>query len=596
MSELTAPIKALRQEKDEKDSAEWALKSPEEKKALIYERHGIELDASGNILADPNWPKYIDSIRNVGISWAAAIKDLLDNSIDAGATKMNIWTEGARAKNGRTYTPDGVTDIIIADNGCGMNLPTLWRALILGSDCQNYTQDSKGIFGVGLDHATISMARNTTVLSMPKPGTIHKLVLDIDEIQKSGKFVLIPEENCPITEEERAMFGNPDYVDSDDHGTIVHMRDLDLLKTKDANYMAQQLLDDSHLPRTFRMGLADGAYEIYVNGKAAKPYDADGWDLPDTERMTFGDWVTDYTFDPGNPFEYRVSLQLPKTCGKSGGSSEKRGRNGKQGVNVLRSDREIKFGTALGLWSKSTNFTGFQFSIRLNPSHDAWIGTDTKKDGVNLDDDFFKYLKKVISKYKTEAGKLLLAQAQAEAKPAMVSVQDEVAEAMSDISHKLHGVPEAPKRSYNKTGDHAGKQSQGKNYPHPVPPHVRAQQGDYIWEYTLVQGVENGWGPNGPWFDVELTLEEETRRWKYTVYLNADHPWIKNQYIDPDKASEEKHSFLLWVNAQAIFKSSLKELIDSGNSLDESDLNELFQEQSYNLKQFESSTLLKELG
>jgi len=563
--------------------------------AATYEQQDFQFDTNGNILADPHWTKYIDSLRNVGISWTAAIKDLLDNSIDAGATKINIQIEGTTVKNGRTSVATGVTDIIIADNGCGMTLFTLYRAMILGSDCQKYTQTSKGIFGVGLDHATISMARNTTVLSMEEAGTIHKLVLDIDEIQKSGKFVLISEKNCPITEEERAMFGNPDYVDSDDHGTIVHMRDLDLLKTKDANWMVKQLLNDSHLPRTFRMGLADGAYEIYVNGEAAKPYDADGWDLPDTERMTPGKWVTDSIFDPGNPFEYRVSLQLPKTCGKSGGSSAKRARNGKQGVNVLRADREIKFGTALNLWQSSTNFVGFQFSIRLNPSHDAWIGTDTKKDGVNLREDFFKYLKRLASKYKTEAAKLLLTQAQAEAKPAIASAQDEVAEAMSDISHKLRGVPEAPKRSYNKTGDHAGKQSQGKSYPHPVPPHLRTQQGDYSWEYTLVQGVENGWGPNGPWFDVDLTLEEETRRWKYTVYLNADHPWIKNQYIDPDKTSEEKHSFLMWVNSQAIFKSSLKDLIDSGNSFDESDLNELFQEQSYNLKQFESSTLLKEL-
>ena len=562
----------------------------------IFKQHGVQLDTAGNILADPHWPKYIDSLRNVGISWAAAFKDLLDNCSDAAATKMNIWTMGTKVKNGRNHVATGVTDIIIADNGCGMDWYTLYRALILGSDCQKYTQTSKGIFGVGLDHATISMARNTTVLSKAKGGTIHKLVLDIDEIQKSGKFVLVAGDNCPITEEERAMFGNPDYVDSNDHGTIVHMRGLDLLKTKDASWMAKNLLSESHLPRTFRMGLSDGVFEIYVNGEAVEPYDADGWDLPDTERLTPGEWVTDSIFDPENPFEYRLSLQLPKTCGKSGGSPAQRARNGKQGVNVLRADREIKFGVTLGLWQASTNFVGFQLSIRLNPSHDDWIGTDTKKDGVNLREDFFKYLKKMVSKYKTEAGKLLKAQAHAEVKPEIASVQDEVAEAMSGISHKLQGVPETPKRVYNRTGDHTGKQSQSKNYPRSVPPHLRTQSGDYNWEYILVDGVENGWGPNGPWFDVDLELEEGTRKWKYTVYLNTDHPFVEGQYIDSDKTSEEKHSFLLTVSSIAILKSTLiRQHIGPGNSFDESDLNELFQEYSYNLKQFESSTLLKKL-
>jgi len=575
--------------------AQKEIAEAEERLSGIYEQHGIQVDASGNVIAPPNWKKYIESMRELGISAYAATKDLLDNSIDAAASKMNIWTKGTKDKSGRAYVATGVTDIIIADNGCGMDWRTLYDALTLASDCQEYTQASKGIFGVGLDHATISMARNTTVLSKAEGGTIQKLVLDIDEIQKSGKFVLIPETICPITEEERAMFGNPDYVDSKYHGTIVHMRELDLLKTKDASWMAKQLLSESHLPRTFRMGLSDNVFEINVNGEAVEPYDADGWDLPETNRLTPGQWVTDSIFDSENPFQYRFSLQLPKTCGKSGGSSAKRARNGKQGVNVLRADREIKFGTTLGLWQASTNFVGFQFSIRLNPSHDDWIGTNTKKDGVNLREDFFKYLKKLVSKYKTEAGKLLKEQASAEAKPEIANVQAEVAEAMSDISHKLQGVPEIPKRVYNRTGDHAGKQSQSKNYPRPVPPHLRTQQGDYSWEYILVQGVENGWGPNGPWFDVDLALEEETRRWKYTVYLNADHPWIENQYADPDKISEEKHSFLMWVNSLAIFKSSLKELIDSGDGFDESDLNELFQEQSYNLKQFESSTLLKKL-
>lgn len=90
-----------------------------------------------------------------GHTLASALADLIDNSIDAGASRVSI----------RFVTHNAVvTSIRIRDDGCGMTLAQLERAMTLGGGSEHSASD-QGHFRVGLKAASLSQARILTVFS-----------------------------------------------------------------------------------------------------------------------------------------------------------------------------------------------------------------------------------------------------------------------------------------------------------------------------------------------------------------------------------------------------------------------------------------------
>lgn len=86
---------------------------------------------------------------------ASALADLIDNSIDAGASRVSI----------RFVTHNAVVrSIRIRDDGCGMTIAQLERAMTLGGGSDHSGSDH-GHFRVGLKAASLSQARILTVFS-----------------------------------------------------------------------------------------------------------------------------------------------------------------------------------------------------------------------------------------------------------------------------------------------------------------------------------------------------------------------------------------------------------------------------------------------
>lgn len=69
------------------------------------------------LLPDPE--RIVNGLRDTGYNFNTAIADIVDNSIAANATKVNIEVNMDPNKNIRVY---------IADNGCGMDLDGLKNA------------------------------------------------------------------------------------------------------------------------------------------------------------------------------------------------------------------------------------------------------------------------------------------------------------------------------------------------------------------------------------------------------------------------------------------------------------------------------------
>ena len=127
--------------------------------------------ASENALshARDSWPDEVEVVDStvippdprimeaIGLNYAleAAVADLVDNSIDAGATNVLIRfiQRGPR-----------LVSLCVVDNGKGMNEEELQQAMALGRR-RDYESSDLGHFGLGLKAASLGQAKSLTVIS-----------------------------------------------------------------------------------------------------------------------------------------------------------------------------------------------------------------------------------------------------------------------------------------------------------------------------------------------------------------------------------------------------------------------------------------------
>ena len=117
----------------------------------------------------PYAPTLMESTRAIGYSIEAAIADIIDNSIAASASRVDI-----------DFFPIGESYIAILDNGWGMTSESLIAAMQYGSRNPLETRDENdlGRYGLGMKTASLSQCRILTVLSK-KAGVLTGEVNDV---------------------------------------------------------------------------------------------------------------------------------------------------------------------------------------------------------------------------------------------------------------------------------------------------------------------------------------------------------------------------------------------------------------------------------
>jgi hypothetical protein len=116
----------------------------------------------------------MEALRGLGYSTSAALADIVDNSISAGASEVRIdfvWNGPA-------------SRITVLDNGRGMDDAALESAMRLGdkSPLDERAAEDLGRFGLGLKTASFSQCRRLTVASIPKAGAPCCLRWDLDAL------------------------------------------------------------------------------------------------------------------------------------------------------------------------------------------------------------------------------------------------------------------------------------------------------------------------------------------------------------------------------------------------------------------------------
>jgi hypothetical protein len=129
------------------------------------------------------------SLRDIGYDTASAVADLVDNSIDAGASVVRV---DVAAKREWSF-------IRITDNGRGMTERVLDEAMRYGSR-RAYAGDDLGKFGLGLKTASLSQCRRLTVATRTAPaGRIRIRRWDLDHVSKRDAWELekLTTSECP---------------------------------------------------------------------------------------------------------------------------------------------------------------------------------------------------------------------------------------------------------------------------------------------------------------------------------------------------------------------------------------------------------------
>lgn len=125
-------------------------------------------------LAPPKAGAMMEALRGLGYSTAAALADIVDNSVSAAASEVRLrfdW-DGANSR------------ISILDDGRGMSDPELEAAMTLGTlnPLDERAPTDLGRFGLGLKTASFSQCRSLTVASRREGREIVCLRWDLDAI------------------------------------------------------------------------------------------------------------------------------------------------------------------------------------------------------------------------------------------------------------------------------------------------------------------------------------------------------------------------------------------------------------------------------
>jgi len=230
---------------------------------IIFER----MQSMKAVAIPPYAPTLIESTRAIGYTLESAIADIIDNSISASASCVDIF-----------FFPVGDSYIAILDDGYGISSEKFDTAMRYGS--QNPNEDRAGNdlgrFGLGLKTASLSQCRTLTVVT--KHGKrIEARRWDIDYVSQTGDWSLLVFE----TADELNAVPRIDKLRELESGTLVVWQNLDRLKVGELDFnrsMGKKMdIVRSHLSLVFHRYISGESelkkMRINMNGSPVEPAD-----------------------------------------------------------------------------------------------------------------------------------------------------------------------------------------------------------------------------------------------------------------------------------------------------------------------------------
>lgn len=329
-------------------------------------------------------------MRDFGYTLDTALADIIDNSITAGATRVDIMAD---TSSDRPW-------IAVIDNGKGMIEAELIEAMRLGSrnPREERTEKDLGRFGLGLKSASLSQCRHLTVFTV-RDGQNTCASWDLDVVAARNTWQIDLHDVSDL----------PDLMLPKKQGTVVLWRKLDRL---DGGY-THSLSDraavinsavtaaEQHLRLVFHRFLSGKSprLSLYLNNRRLKPIDPFAVDNTATQ------------FDPPDDLQLAKGLvkirsvtlphfkKMTDAAWKEIGGPE--GHLKSQGLYIYRADRLIIAGGWLGLIAQTELTKLCRVSVDIPNTMDPEWKIDVKKASAQLPPVVRKRLQKVVERFVT---------------------------------------------------------------------------------------------------------------------------------------------------------------------------------------------------
>ncbi|MBV6787614.1 ATP-binding protein [Xanthomonas perforans] len=130
----------------------------------------------------PSAARLLESMRDIGYSFESALADIVDNSISAGASRIEIAND---------IHPVSGPYLSVLDDGQGMSPDELTQAMQHGSRSPREVRaaDDLGRFGLGMKTASFSQCRQLIVVSR-KDGQLAARCWDLDLVISEDEWIL----------------------------------------------------------------------------------------------------------------------------------------------------------------------------------------------------------------------------------------------------------------------------------------------------------------------------------------------------------------------------------------------------------------------
>lgn len=320
----------------------------------------------------PNAKRTIEALRELGYDSYGSVMDLLDNSVDAQASAIQITV--AEEKGDITIT--------IQDDGNGMDEDTLDEALRLGSDTQRETGDL-GKFGLGLVTASIGLSRRVEIHTRDQDGGWLYGGFDLDDIAEHDRF----------RKWIQPFIGAGELVNA--KGTRIRLSKTDRISNRNVSTFASTLR--KRIGQVFRKFLKAGL-KITVNEKLVEPIDP----LMLTHAETTIMLDTEIEVEEAGNVVVRV-VDLPDFG--LAGNKEQGIIAQNSGFYILRNNREIMEAQTFDFYKKHPDYSHFRAELLFDGSLDRVFHTDVKKMSINPSQSFLDKLRQATMGLITESGR-----------------------------------------------------------------------------------------------------------------------------------------------------------------------------------------------
>lgn len=357
----------------------------------------------------PSPSRLVEGLRDTGYSYEAAFADIVDNSIAANATIIDI----------QIYQMiDGELRVVISDNGDGMDLATLLNAMRYGSP-KRQDPKSLGKFGIGLKTASTAFCQCLTVYST-KDGLTNGRTWDVEEIKKADQWLLLTPDDSKYEEDIEHI----KTLSGGKSGTAVIWEKIDRLishsdnkdKAKLLNYLVTEIRN--HLSAVFGKFLVQSAsnpkpVEIRINTTPLAGWDPTGKWLNEggVQRVIEAKKNIEVEVtEPGKKSVHSFELNgyiLPNKSDMTDEELEKiRYGNDNQGFYIYRENRLIYGGGwPHRLFTKEPHLNLLRVELNFNHELDDYFQVDIRKTRIIFPQMLRDLIKKHLTPFRNEANK-----------------------------------------------------------------------------------------------------------------------------------------------------------------------------------------------